>query len=96
MPRLSRIRYGIDLEGPQVKLELVEGAVLTIEAVGFFTDAFAPGAAVQFSQGDKKSHLITYSQIVRETLEEYADQVPFDATFRQQTSAAGRKFWTIE
>jgi len=96
MPRLSRIRYGIDLTGPQVKLELVEGALLTIEEVGLFEDDFAPGAAVQFSQGDKKSWLITYSQIVRETLSEFADKAPFDAVFRQQTSAAGRKFWTIE
>ncbi|GAF75440.1 unnamed protein product [marine sediment metagenome] len=96
MPRLSELQYGISTEGPKVKLEQIEGALVTVLAVGFFKSDFAPGAAIQFSQDDVKSWLVTYSQVVIETLEKYMDKLPLDAMFIQQTSAIGRKFWTIE
>lgn len=96
MLRLSEHMYGIVTEGPRVKMELIEGSLVTITAVGFFESDFAPGAAVQFSQGKEKSWLVTYSQVVLETLAKHADKVPFDAMFRQHTSATDRKFWTVE
>lgn len=96
MPRLSEIRYGVKLEGAQVKIDAVEGALLTVTALGFIESEEWPGTVVVFSKGESKGWFVTYSQVVLEVLVEHKDAVPFDCMFLQNTSAAGRKFWTVE
>jgi hypothetical protein len=96
MPQLSEILYGVKVEGMKVKIASVEGALLTITALGFIEDAEWPGVVVVFTNGEQKGYFECYSRIVLETLEKVKDAVPFEAMFLKQKSAADRTFWTVE
>lgn len=96
MPRLSELVYGIKLKGPQVKLPQIEGADVDVTAVGFFEAEFAPGAAVQIKGENGQAWVVTFSQVIIETLALHQDKLPFTATFTSHKSASDRTYWTIE
>lgn len=96
MRTLGEIQYGIKTDGPKAKLQVLEGALLVIEKVGFFDSDFAPGACVQCSQNEKKVWFVTFSETVIKVLEENVGAEPYIATLMSHQSASDRTYWTIE
>lgn len=96
MPQLSEIRYGVKVEGIKVKLETMEGSLVTVTALGFIQDDEWPGVVVVFEKGDVKGFFECFSAVVLETLLKHKDDVPFDCMFLKHKSANDRTFWTVE
>ena len=93
---LNEVRYGMKTEGIKVKLPHVEGASITVVAVSFFESEFAPGACVQFLQGEGKGWFLTHSEFVIEILRQMKDHLPFETTPTSNKSASDRTYWTLE
>jgi hypothetical protein len=93
---LNEVRYGMATEGVKCKFPQLEGAVLTILAVSFFDAEFAPGACVQFAQGEGIGWFITHSEFVIQTLDMMKGNEPYQATPTANKSASDRTYYTLE
>ena len=96
MKRASALRYGVAVEGLQVKLDLIEAADVEIHAYGFFEVELGQAAAIQMVHDGEKCWCITFSTIIMGVLEELKGQEPYLARFSKHTSASGREYWTME
>lgn len=93
---LNEIRYGMKTAGISTKLPQLEGSAIVVERVSFFDSEFAPGACVQFTQGEGIGWFVTHAAVIIETLHEMLGALPFETTPTSHKSASDRTYWTLE